>query len=349
MAEGFGIEPLSPGVPIVYAFQAIMAALIFSGGVVAQPTPDEVRTAARKSLTLLQKSAGEYTMHRQCFSCHHQPFSVLAMTTAKAHGFEVDDKELERQLKLTVDHLAKNRANYKVGKGQGGQAETAGYGLLTLHAGGRKADATTAAVIDYLLLRDRDRDFWQASTTERPPTQTSPLTTTYLALAALKNFGSPTKQKEIEARFEKARRWLLAVKLNDTEDRVFHLRALKLAGAEDKHLIAATEGLVKMQRADGGWAQLDKLESDAYATGAVLVALRQAGGVGAKDHAYRRGIEYLLKTQKDDGSWHIRTRSKPFQTYFESGFPHGKDQFISYLGTGWATIALILSLETASK
>jgi hypothetical protein len=67
--------------------------------------------------------------------------------------------------------------------------------------------------------------------------------------------------------------------------------------------------------------------SDAYATGAVLVALRQAGGVGANDDAYRRGIEYLLKTQKDDGSWHIRTRSKPFQTNFESGFPHGKHQF----------------------
>jgi len=333
----------------MHAFQTITLALCFTGGPAAQPAPDAIRSAASKSVALLQKSAAEYTVQRKCFSCHHQPLAVLTMRTAKSRGFEVDAKEIEHQLKFTADHLAKNRENYEAGKGQGGQGETAGYGLLTLHAGGWKADATTSAVVEYLLRRDKDRDFWQASTTQRPPTQTSALTTTYLALAALRNFGPPTKQKHIEARFDQVRSWLLTVKLHDTEDRVFHLRALKVTSVAKDHVQAAAATLVKQQRTDGGWAQIDNLESDAYATGSALVALHEAGGLSTKDDVYQRGIAFLLKTQEGDGSWHIRTRSRPFQTYFESGFPHGKDQFISYPGTGWATLALLLALEPAAK
>jgi hypothetical protein len=59
-------------------------------------------------------------------------------------------------------------------------------------------------------------------------------------------------------------------------------------------------------------------------------------------------VDFLLKTQREDGSWLVRSRSKPFQTYFESGFPHGKDQFISMAATGWATAALSLALPAKS-
>jgi hypothetical protein len=41
----------------------------------------------------------------------------------------------------------------------------------------------------------------------------------------------------------------------------------------------------------------------------------------------------------------VKTRSKPIQTYYESGYPHGKDQFISISAASWATIALALAVE----
>ena len=53
-----------------------------------------------------------------------------------------------------------------------------------------------------------------------------------------------------------------------------------------------------------------------------------------------KGLQYLLKNQEADGSWHVATRSKPIQKYFESGFPHGVDQFLSMQATCWAIIAL---------
>jgi hypothetical protein len=75
----------------------------------------------------------------------------------------------------------------------------------------------------------------------------------------------------------------------------------------------------------------------------VLTALRTVG-VPAADAGYRRGVSYLLKTQLPDGSWYVKSRSKPFQPYYESGFPHGKDQFISIAASSWATAALALAL-----
>ena len=63
-------------------------------------------------------------------------------------------------------------------------------------------------------------------------------------------------------------------------------------------------------------------------------------GVPASDSVYRRGVNYLLRTQQEDGSWHVVSRAFSFQPYFQSGFPYGHDQWISQAGTAMASIAL---------
>ena len=75
-----------------------------------------------------------------------------------------------------------------------------------------------------------------------------------------------------------------------------------------------------------------------------VVSLHLTEMLSNKDKAFQDGIKYLIKIRKEDGSWFVKSRSKPFQTYYESGFPHGKDQFISVAASGWATTALLLSL-----
>ena len=95
-----------------------------------------------------------------------------------------------------------------------------------------------------------------------------------------------------------------------------------------------------LQRPDGGWAQLAAMNSDAYSTGQAVYALRVAGGSN-RDSVHRKGIAYLLRTQLEDGTWFVRSRATiPIQAYFESGFPHGTDQFISAAATSWAVMAL---------
>ncbi len=98
-----------------------------------------------------------------------------------------------------------------------------------------------------------------------------------------------------------------------------------------------------MQRADGGWSQIPTLASDAYATGQALTALAESGALKPTDPVYQKGVRFLLGTQLEDGSWYVRTRAVPVQPYFDSEFPHGKDQFISAAATNWATMALALA------
>jgi hypothetical protein len=87
------------------------------------------------------------------------------------------------------------------------------------------------------------------------------------------------------------------------------------------------------------------LASDAYATGQALYALRIGGGMSPTHETYRKGVSILLQTQLPDGTWLVHTRSYPFQPYFESGFPHGPDQWISSAATSWATLSLTLALD----
>jgi hypothetical protein len=321
-----------------------LSSLFFCAAAVAdEPAPAEVRTAVKKSLALLEKSTKEYRNHRECFSCHHQALPTLALVEARRRGFAIDEENLEAALELTWKHLEGGRKRYLDGRGQGGKADTAGYALWTLDAGGRGADETTAAVAAYLVGYQKDSGHWKLSS-RRPPTEASDFTTTFLALRGLKVFGTDEQQEQIAERFEHSRKWLLEAEGKDTEDRVFRLRALRQVEADESAIREAAEKLLEAQRDDGGWSQTDDLESDPYATATVLAALAQSGGVAPAEPAYQRGVQYLLDTQLDDGSWQLASRSDPFQTYFESGFPHGTDQFISIAASSWATVALLLTL-----
>ncbi len=111
---------------------------------------------------------------------------------------------------------------------------------------------------------------------------------------------------------------------------------------------SAEQALVAMQRPDGGWSQMPSTTSDAYATGQALFTLHLAGRMPATDPVYRKGVDYLLKTQAADGTWHVKTRAIWLQPYFESGLPYGRDQFISTAGTAWAAMALAAAAPVTS-
>ena len=303
-----------------------------------------LRSAVEKSLPLLQKGAMGHRENRECFSCHSQGIPILALVTARDRGFKIDDDEFKKQLEHITAFLASKRESFREGKGTGGQVDTAGYALTTLAAGGWKPDETTTAVTEYLLLYQKDQERWRTGS-NRPPSEASQFTTNFVGIRALKAFATGEQKKRSQERIAQVHKSFASLEVKETEDRVFRLLALNEAEAPQEEIDAAVKDLAATQQQDGGWRQLDSLESDPYATGTALVALHQAGGMPTSDEAYQRGLQFLLKTQLDDGSWHVKSRSKPFQPYFETGFPHGKDQFISSAASGWATMALALACE----
>jgi squalene cyclase len=297
----------------------------------------------KKSLTLLRAAAKGHIEKKSCFGCHNQAFPMLAFSQANKRKFEIPIEEIKEQADFTLEFLKKNQEKYNEGKGTGGEADTAGYALLTLELAGIKPNETTDAVVSYFLKHQASNGYWKV-TSNRPPSEASHFTTNYLALRALRVWGSPKLKNEIEERTKKSAAWIFDTAPKTNEDQVFQLLAYSELKQDKTIIERSAKALIAKQKSDGGWAQIEDMESDPYATATALVSLHLTEMLSNKDKAFQDGIKYLIKTRKEDGSWFVKSRSKPFQTYYESGFPHGKDQFISVAASGWATTALLLSL-----
>jgi hypothetical protein len=327
-----------------------------SADTVGIPTYSEVdiRVAVGKAHQVLWKGVAGHAEHRSCFTCHNHGIPLLAFATARGRGIPVPEQDYADLIAFSTAYFESNRERFLRGRGPGplglgGATDTTGWGLFALEVAGKQPDSTTAAVVEYTLRRDRDRDHWTTWGPSRPPAEGSEFMPTALAVRGLRAFGPPEHREWIAERVETARAWLLRTPAQNTEDRVYRLLGLQAAGASAEEIRRATTELVRTQREDGGWGQTDLMASDAYATGSALTALQMGGGLPVTEPVYIRGVVYLLRTQLDDGSWRVRSRSFPVQPYYESGFPHGRNQFLSAAATAWAATALALACPPAGR
>jgi N-acyl-D-amino-acid deacylase len=332
----------------VRTITALVTGLVFATSARADDAPNPaVKAAVEKGLKRIEAGVTNYPRHRGCFSCHHQAMAVFSMTAARQRGLTVDAELLKKQVDFSLRSF-RHKALIASGRGVGGDSTSVAYALHTFAAAGHPYDDTTAALVEYLLVRQRKDGAWPIPAFgDRPPTMGSLFTNTGLALLGLKKYGPPRDapgalelQRRIDAAFSKGRAWLLANKPVSTEDKVFHLHGLVYAGVVAEDVAGARAQLLKDQRPDGSWAQLAEMSGDAYATGTALVALRKAG-LGVSHEAYQKGVKYLLDTQREDGAWVVQTRSRPLQRFFDNGDPGGKSQFISFAATNWAVLALL--------
>ena len=305
---------------------------------------NSVSAAVARSLPLLQTSSKTFYDRGGCVGCHHNLQTAITVREARRTGFSVDETLARQELATLARDLDATRELALEGiTVPGGISTTTGYILMALDAQNFPADESTDSLVRLLRLWQRPDGHWP--TPVRPPIEASEFTATATAARGLRIYGADNP-KANEAAMARARRWLETEQPIDHEDRVFRLLGLIWADGSKAARETALRDLLDTQRKDGGWAQTEYRASDAYATGEALFALREAG-IATDSRVYKRGVRYLLKTQLTDGSWLVHTRSHPTQTYFESGFPHGVDQFISAAATNWATQALLLSLPDA--
>ena len=309
-----------------------------------------IQDAAARAVAIIQKSQKNWYAKQSCFSCHQQVLPALAFQAAREHGIALDEQaahadaargfgffaNLDRAVEYT--HLVDPPLDD-------------GYGLLAGNAAGLRPSLVTAVYARLLAARQESDGHWE-TVDQRPPQSYSPFTATTVSLEAIQTYGHPSQRADIQARVERARAWLLSHTPRATEERVFQLRGARFSGADPAILAKLGGALKATQEPDGGWSSLEGRDSEAYSTGQALVALNEAG-LPISDPAWQRGIDYLLRTQAKDGSWHVPSRLHPpapvSPPYFETGHPYEHDQFISAMGESWAIMALARALGPGGK
>jgi hypothetical protein len=218
--------------------------------------------------------------------------------------------------------------------------------VIPLKAEGYTSDSLTDAIVHCLSLAQYPDGHWHFNLDTRPPLSAEgDIPETALASRAMKSYIVPALAADLESRIARGREFLVTAKPQFSSDYPFRLLGLLWTDAPANQIQTAARELLAQQRPDGGWAQNADLSSDAYETGLSLSALAAAGPASAKTAAYRRGVDYLMRTQEADGSWHVYSRAFGFQPYFESGFPHGPDQWISMAATAWSAMALMPAVD----
>ena len=325
----------------------ILQALGIAGGPVAAerlqatsgaeiPTP---RRAAEKSIALLQKTTGSFFVQGACVACHAQNITGPAVHIARANGVKVDEQAAADQLKPVKLQWAGASAILVQGIEVPGATDTITYSLLQFISTNTPADPGIDAMIYNIARLQRAEGNWNFGGIARPPIHDGDFTRTALAIRSFSTYAPPAQKAEYERRIARAAQWLASHDPVTTEDRNMQLLGLKWANAGQSATSQRIKQLIALERPNGGWAQTPYLGADAYATATTLDALHELG-IPASDPVFRHGIDFLLRTQLADGSWHVASRAPKFQPYFQSGFPHDHDQWISAAATCWATMAL---------
>src|SRR5262245_23481769 len=313
-------------------------AMVTSVNVSYRSIPD----AVRNSLGLVEKQSAAFIRTAGCNSCHSQDLPSAAAGLARDYGLTT--MKTFPQLPATMTPPAEQVMDFNVIS-----PNSVGWELFDAGMNHESRTQGTDAIVRYLRASQTADGAWGATENRRPPMTSGKIQTAALAIYAMKNYAPEAEKLNCEKAIAGAVAWLENAKPATNQDHAFRLLGLAWGDAAAAVIREEAKSLAALQRADGGWSQLPAMVSDAYATGEAVFALGSAGRMTVGNPVFRKGVDYLLRTQAIDGSWHVRSRAIWLQPYLDSGFPYGKDQFISTAGTAWATLALTLAAEPAKQ
>jgi ankyrin repeat protein len=308
------------------------------------PMPEKTQTrsipaSVTKGLALLENQSHNFIRIAGCNSCHAQDLPSAAAAVARDRGIPAP-KAIE-QLGESMNGETPERILDLVAAG----VPSLGWEMMDRALNHSPRDEYSDAVIYFMKANLAPEGYWKSPEGRRPPMNAGDMQATALAAHALKTYGPEAEKAETAKILSRVAVWLEKAQPANNQERAFHLMGLAWSGASPASIERAARALAASQHTDGGWSQFPTTGSDAYASGQALYALNIAGKMSITDPAYRKGVQYLLRSQADDGSWHVKTRSIWIQPYFDSGFPYDNDQWISAAGTAWASMALSMTVD----
>lgn len=264
------------------------------------------RDAAQRGLEWLQQAAVNWWDYNGCFGCHVQGQVIMGQDVARKNGYRVSMPAL----RLLAQSARGNTWETPAGWAFAGMALARAAGIT-----GARSEPALLQQLNPLLQRQSQAGFFPESKPHVPVVQGA-FDVTGNALVALDWASSHGGKPAIKAAAGKALGWMATGVPRTTQDKVFKIISLARFAPDKRDATwALVDKLASEQQADGGWKETAAMKgSNAFATGQVLYAYQQAG-VSVLSPTFRRGVDYLLKTQvndttPDNGIWHaINTQS----------------------------------------
>jgi hypothetical protein len=298
----------------------------------------------------MQIESAAWLNTRKCAACHHVPMPLWALSEAERQGYAIDKKFvvdtteslLGSRDKLLASKIFPNPADPPDPRPQGrglnmGLAflAVAVQSMSSLEKGQKQSLKLIAEEIVNKQQPDGSWEFF--ATLRRPPINESQTTDAAWIIMALEGETGPDAPESQRAALSKAIAWLDAAKITDIhQDKVLKVLMAARSAKPPETMQSTIEELFALQRADGGWSQtVPELKSDAFATGQTLYALSLAGYTAERPEI-QRAIDFLVATQKPDGSWPMISRSTP------DGKP-GSSKLLTPIicaASSWATLGM---------
>ncbi len=318
------------------ALKSILALTVIGVLPAEEATNDQVQEAVQRSIPYIQEKGAWWIEKKKCVSCHRVNTMVWSLSAARRNGYEVSDR-LDEWLKWAADaSLSTNEKGKVVGLGNKEGVAQIVFGLDR----DAEQDAIRQELVALLLDGQQPDGSWQPGgqlpAQKRPKPETASVSTMWLTLALVNAGPSDESAPAIERAMKsikesppgKSTEWyvvqlLLASRRNER-------------GLRDQFV----NRLRSQQQADGGWGWLVGEKSDALGTGMAVYALARAG-VKRKDPAIKHAQQFLVSTQRDDGSWTVHgTKANRKDRAQETSV---------YWGTTWAALGLMASLPDQPK
>ena len=329
--------------------QEVIAALTSAGArqgvpyAAPQLKPAGTRTvsqAVEHGAAILQVGSAEFFKQSGCVGCHHQPVAAVAGAAARGAGVHVDESAAKGFVKMMEGEMTFFNQMLLERLDTGGGTDGPTWKLMALASERVPSSLLTDTLVADIAAGQRHDGSWWFGGISRAPFEEGAMARTAMAVRDLLVFGTPAMKEEVDSRIARARTYMATAKASTNDEAAMQILGLHWVGGNAATVNTLGKTLAAAQHADGGWGQNRNLASDAYATGQTLYALKESGFLSASDPVYQKGVKFLLSTQCEDGSWYVRSRSPKFQPYFQSGFPHDHDQWISSAATSWAVQAL---------
>ncbi len=322
-------------------------ATICTGSAVADPPanqPSELTKTIDRGVAFLAKDAVRWKEEHKCASCHHAALVVWSLNEAKQQSHGVDEAVLADMTKWLTE----------AGEGKTGVARPEGrpkalntkavYFALGLLSDPKPNDEVKNALARFRKTMHEDQiedGSWVAWPETRPP-MFGPSDAAMTALAAI---AINPAHAESRPAIERAAKWLADRKEpTEQQDAALRLILVTQLGGRDAEAAMLADWLIERQGKDGGWQQQSpEMASDAYATGQTLYSLALADANKHRE-AIRRGQEFLIKSQQDDGSWLMTSRpAKPGDAGAKNLVP------IKGAAAAWAVLGLARSESHADQ